>query len=171
MTIKKPSVTAVAIPKSAGAWQRTKPAPAQASRAGRVEVQPAAAVAARISAQVQAVDDESTKATTLRLDPVARAGLEMLRRATGATLNKLVNDAVLMYVSTRSAQLDAMLRDSLQRIAQYRRSDPYFEKSIDGIVQAEAAHTKDDPAEGRMVANHGRGDARDNEPRARRRRR
>lgn len=120
---------------------------------------------------VVAAVDETSRATTLRLDPMARAGLEMLRHATGSTLNKLVNDAVLMYVSTRSAELDAMLRASLARIAAYRRSDPYFEQSVAAIVAAEAAHAGSDPAEGRMVAAKPRPSAAVDKPRARRRRR
>ncbi len=122
-------------------------------------------------AGVVAAVDETSKATTLRLDPMARAGLEILRRATGSTLNKLVNDAVLMYVSTRSAQLDAMLRASLARIEAYRHSDPYFEQSVAASVAAEAAHAGSDPTEGRMVVAKPRPSAAVDKPRARRRRR
>ena len=89
-------------------------------------------------------------ATTLRLDPVVKAGLSKLSQLTRTSLNQLANDALREYVARRTLEVEQELEATLEDLRAYRRSDPGFERAIEAIVQAEAAN-ESDPAEGRVV--------------------
>jgi hypothetical protein len=116
------------------------------------------------------VSDESV-ATTLRLDPAVRHGLTLIRRSTGATMNKLVNEAVALYVADRVKTIEHDLQTALDRIRQYHAIDPTYAAQARAIADEEAAHTRSDPLAGRMVAERGPAPKREPNSRARRRHR
>ena len=87
-------------------------------------------------------------ATTLRLRPELHHGLELLQESLGVTMNKLMNDGLAMFVSTKTAALESDLQAALERIQRYRRSDPTFARDFDAIVAAEVAHQAEDDIEG-----------------------
>jgi hypothetical protein len=87
-------------------------------------------------------------ATTVRLNPETRRGLELLQDALGLTMNKLMNDALALFVSRRTAILQSDLETSLARIKEYRKSDPRFAKDFEEIARAEVKHRGEDPFEG-----------------------
>jgi hypothetical protein len=99
------------------------------------------------------VPDESV-ATTLLLDPAVRHGLTLIRRTTGATMNKLVNEAVALYVADRVKTIEFDLQAALDRVRQYHATDPTYAAQARLIAAEEAAQTRSDPVEGRMVAAH-----------------
>ncbi|MGE0796708.1 MAG: hypothetical protein AB7G13_29070 [Lautropia sp.] len=87
-------------------------------------------------------------ATTLRLRPELHRGLELLQESLGVTMNKLMNDGLAQFVSTKTAALESDLQAALERIRRYRRSDPTFAKDFEAIVAAEVAHQEEDGIEG-----------------------
>ncbi len=114
------------------------------------------------------VPDESV-ATTLRLDPAVRHGLTLIRRSTGVTMNKLVNEAVALYVADRVKTIEHDLQTALDRIRQYHAIDPTYAVQARVIADEEAAHARSDPLAGRMVAD--RSPAPKREPNSRSRKR
>jgi hypothetical protein len=93
-------------------------------------------------------DEAALVATTLRLEPGVRRGLELLQGALGVTLNKLMNEGLAIYVAQRTAALERDMQASLERIKQYRRTDPTFSKAFAAIADEEAMHAHDDPVQG-----------------------
>lgn len=91
------------------------------------------------------------KASTFRIDPPVQQALENLSRALSRPMNGLVNEALRDYVERRSLAVEQDLELTLARLRAYRRRDPDFKAAIDAVVEAEASHGKDDPAEGRVV--------------------
>ena len=65
-------------------------------------------------------------------------------------MNRMINEAVRLYVERQSVQVETDLKDVLERIKAYRRSDPSYKKMWDEFVDAEARYGKDDPVEGRI---------------------
>jgi hypothetical protein len=91
---------------------------------------------------------EDVWVTTLRLRPEIREGLELLQGALGVTMNKLMNDGLAEYVTTRTAVLEADLQTALGRIRRYRQQDPTFSESFAQIAGEEAERPDADPVEG-----------------------
>jgi predicted transcriptional regulator len=95
-----------------------------------------------------AADEKALVATTLRLDPATRRGLELLQDTLGTTLNRLMNEALAIYVAQRTAALQRDVAASLDRIKRYRKTDQTFSKVFAAIAEEEATHGHNDPAEG-----------------------
>ena len=89
------------------------------------------------------------KATTFRLDPALQAGLAVLGRVLKKPLNRLVNEAVQGFIEKRSADIEADLERTIERLKACREKDPRFESAIARFVEAEASLGRDDPMEGR----------------------
>jgi predicted transcriptional regulator len=89
------------------------------------------------------------KATTFRLDPALQAGLAVLGQVLKKPLNRLVNEAVRGFIEKRSAEVEADLGRTIERLKACREKDPRFESAIAQFVEAEASHGRDDPMEGR----------------------
>ena len=115
-----------------------------------------------------AMSDESV-ATTLRLDPAVRHGLTLIRRSTGVTMNKLVNEAVALYVADRVKTIEHDLQTALDRIRQYHAIDPTYAAQARAIAGEEAAHARSDPLAGRMAADRSPAPKREPSSRSRRR--
>jgi predicted transcriptional regulator len=102
----------------------------------------------RASVVPPAANEEVLVATTLRLEPAIRRGLELLQDALGTTLNRLMNEALAIYVAQRTAALQRDVEASLDRIKRYRKTDQTFSKVFAAIAEEEAVHGHNDPAEG-----------------------
>ncbi len=89
------------------------------------------------------------KATTFRLDPALQMGLAVLGQVLKKPLNRLVNEAVQGFIEKRSAEVEADLERTLERLKAYREKDPGFELAIAQFVEAEAGLARADPTEGR----------------------
>ena len=89
------------------------------------------------------------KATTFRLDPALQAGMAVLGQVLRKPLNRLVNEAVRGFIEKRSAEVEADLERTLERLKECREKDPRFESAIAQFVEAEASLGGDDPMEGR----------------------
>jgi predicted transcriptional regulator len=119
---------------------------------GETQLTPEKAQAAvrAISGKSSDVRDTSLrKATTFRLDPALQAGLLVLGRVLKKPLNRLVNEAVQGFIEKRSAEVEADLERTLERLRACRKKDPRFESAIAQFVEAEASLGRDDPMEGR----------------------
>ncbi|PYO03974.1 MAG: hypothetical protein DMD75_33040 [Candidatus Rokuibacteriota bacterium] len=90
------------------------------------------------------------KATTIRLKAELITGLTLLQHILKKPMNRMINEAVRLYVERQSVQVETDLKDVLERIKAYRRSDPSYKKLWDEFVDAEARYGKDDPVEGRI---------------------
>jgi hypothetical protein len=90
----------------------------------------------------------TVKVKSLRLEPAYEAGLGLLKAVLKKPLNKMVNEAVGEYIDRRTAEAEAHLTGTLERLKAYRRGDPAFEQDLAGFVAAEARHGKRDPMEG-----------------------
>lgn len=94
------------------------------------------------------------KATTVRLDPAAQAGLNKLSEILRQPVNKLVNEAVREFVVRRSKQAEDELISALEDLRAYRKLDPDFERSSSEFIESEVS-AKHDPAEGPVVSEIG----------------
>jgi hypothetical protein len=94
---------------------------------------------------------EKAKATTLRLDPQVQKGLEIIQKVDKRPINKLVNEAVRMYVVTRVPRIATDLESLLASVKGYRLRDPDFDVAIDKFVDAEVKLGGADPAEGTVI--------------------
>jgi len=90
------------------------------------------------------------KATTIRLRAELIVGLALLQRILKKPMNRMINEAVRHYVERQSAQVETDLKNVLERVKAYRRSDPSYKKLWSEFVDAEARYGKDDPVEGRI---------------------
>lgn len=97
----------------------------------------------------------SAKASTHRLKPDLQAGLEFLSKALHRPKNKLMNEAVELFVREKSRELEQNLEVTLRALRAYRKKDPHFEKAIGDFVDAEAIGSGQDPLNGHMVAAAG----------------
>ena len=122
-----------------------------------------------LAQQARAVVSDESVATTLRLDPAVRRGLTLIGRTTGVTMNKLVNEAVALYVADRVKTIEHDLQTALDRIRQYHAIDPTYAAQARAIAGEEAAHARSDPLAGRMVADSGPAPKREPNSRSRRR--
>jgi len=89
-------------------------------------------------------------ASTYRIDPTVKAGLEHLSEVTKRSQNDLVNDALKEYVSSQSIALASEYKETARRLKAYRMKDPKFDKVIAATAKAEAKGYND-PAEGVVV--------------------
>lgn len=94
-------------------------------------------------------DPSPPKATTFRLDPALQAGLAVLGQVLKKPMNRLVNEAVRGFIEKRSAEVEADLERTLERLKACRKKDPRFESAIAQFVETEASLGRDDPMEGR----------------------
>jgi hypothetical protein len=78
-----------------------------------------------------------------------------LSKALRRPKNKLMNEAVHLFVQQRSRELEQEMEATLQALRAYRKKDPDFEKAIDDFVDAEASQGGRDPSEGRIIAPPG----------------
>jgi len=95
------------------------------------------------------------KASTHRLRPDVQAGLDNLSKALHRPKNKLMNEAVHLYVQQRNRKLELEMVATLKALRAYRKEDPDFEKAIDDFVAAEVSQAGKDPSEGQIIAPAG----------------
>ncbi len=96
-----------------------------------------------------------TKASTHRLDPDVQAALENLSRLLRQPKNRLINEAVKIYVEQKSRKVEHELESTLKLLRAHRLKDPDFERTIGAFVEAEASLSASDPAEGRTEIAEG----------------
>ena len=63
------------------------------------------------------------KATTFRIEPVVRDGLEKLSTILNKPLNKLANEAIREYVARRISGIEVDLASTLKDLRAYRKRD------------------------------------------------
>lgn len=95
------------------------------------------------------------KASTHRLKPEVQAGLDNLSKVLHRPKNKLMNEAVHLYVRQRSRELEQEMETTLKALRAYRKKDPDFENAIDDLVAAEVSQAGRDPLEGQIIAPAG----------------
>ncbi len=93
------------------------------------------------------------KAFTFRIDPDDQAALARLSKILRRPMNKLIGEAVAVYLAQRSREVERDLEADLERLRAYRRRDPDFEQAIEAFIDAEVS--VDDPLEGRPTAASG----------------
>jgi len=69
--------------------------------------------------------------------------------------NRLINEAVRLYVQQKSREVEHELEDTLRALRTYRQKDPAFKNAINEFIEAEAKFASDDPAEGRQLGAQG----------------
>ncbi|GAB5446960.1 hypothetical protein [Gymnodinialimonas sp.] len=87
---------------------------------------------------------------TLRVEQNLKDHLAKLSEHRQMTMNKLITQALVQFVSKESLAVEEELEASLATLKAYRASDPNFEQAIDGVVTAELS-TDVDPAQGDVV--------------------
>jgi len=97
----------------------------------------------------------SIKASTHRFDPETQTALTQLSKLLKQPKNRLINEAVKLFVQQRSLEMEKQLEDTLKALRSYRRKDPDFEKAIDSFVKAEARLGSSDPVEGKRSPKSG----------------
>jgi predicted transcriptional regulator len=97
----------------------------------------------------------ATKASTHRLDPSVQAALDHLSDLLQRPKNRLINEAVKLYVQQKSREVEQELEGTLKALRADRRQDPDFEGAIEEFVNAEAKMAGSDPAEGGSHAAKG----------------
>jgi len=94
------------------------------------------------------VPTTKTKAKTLRLEPQYENALGFLKAVLGASVNKMVNDAVGQYIQRETARVEVNLGDLLAQVKAYRKADPDFSHAHARVVEAEVRAAGNDPADG-----------------------
>lgn len=89
------------------------------------------------------------KPLTLRSDENTVLALKELSAALGTPVNRIVNDAVKLYLASRIPEVERDLEAQLSRLRAARVSDPDFEAAIARFAEAEAAVA--DPLETVMI--------------------
>ena len=92
------------------------------------------------------------RASTHRLKSEVQVGLDNLSKALRRPKNKLINEAVHVYVQQKSREVEQEMEASLRALRTYRKRDPDFEKVIDDFVAAEVSQAGRDPLEGQIIA-------------------
>ncbi|HEY5373401.1 MAG TPA: hypothetical protein VIK01_06925 [Polyangiaceae bacterium] len=90
------------------------------------------------------------RATTFRLDPALKQGLEVLGKALKTPINRLVNEAVQGFIEKRAAEVQADMERTIARLKACRERDPGFESAISQFVESEASLGRNDPLEGSL---------------------
>lgn len=93
------------------------------------------------------------KATTVRFDKSVHSALNRLSRQKRRPKNKLINDAVALYVEQEAEALAGEAETVLKQIKAYRASDPGFEAAIAAFAEAEGEYGSNNAVEG-AVAKH-----------------
>lgn len=91
------------------------------------------------------------KPSTFRIEPSVRGALEHLSEVLNCSMNQLVNEALEDFIARRSRQVEQDLEATLARLRAHRTRDPHFQEAIAAAVEAEAQHSRDDPAQGEVV--------------------
>jgi hypothetical protein len=92
------------------------------------------------------------KATTFRLDPPVQESLLKLQRFLNVPQNRLVNEAVKVFVEQKTSEVVANVEDLVASVRLHREADPDFEQAIAQLVNAESKLGGTDPVEGSVVA-------------------
>jgi hypothetical protein len=92
------------------------------------------------------------KATTFRLDPPVQESLLKLQRFLNVPQNRLVNEAVKLFVEQKTSEVVANVEELVASVRLHRDADPDFEQAISALVSAEAEFAGEDPVEGKLVA-------------------
>ena len=108
-----------------------------------------------IIARIMQILRMAVKASTHRFDPEVQTALAHLSKVLKQPKNRLINEAVKLYVQQRSQELEEQLEATLKALRSYRRKEPDFEKAIDSFVKAEARFGGSDPVEGTRVTSDG----------------
>jgi hypothetical protein len=90
------------------------------------------------------------KATTYRLDPPVQESLLKLQRFLNVPQNRLVNEAVKLFVEQKTSEVVANVEELVASVRLHRDADPHFEQAISALVNAEAEFAGDDPVEGKL---------------------
>lgn len=85
------------------------------------------------------------KAMTLRLDESLQRSLDQFSELVGKPKNRLVNEAVRMFLEQKISETERDLESTLEALKACRIRDPQFENAIRSFAEAEAAHSADDP--------------------------
>lgn len=88
------------------------------------------------------------KPSTHRLDPAVQVALDHLSVLLRRPKNRLINEAVKLYVEQKSHEVERQLEGTLKALRAYRGQDPDFERSIEAFADAETQLAGTDPAEG-----------------------
>ena len=97
----------------------------------------------------------SVKASTHRFDPEVQTALSHLSKLLKQPKNRLINEAVKLYVQQRSQEVEKQLETTLKALRSYRQKDPDFENAIGSFVKAEARLGSSDPVEGKRMTGDG----------------
>jgi len=92
-----------------------------------------------------------SKISTFRIDPAIHGGLKTLSRLLGKPVNKLVNDALLLYVKAQAGKMHVDLQQDMDLLQQYRDLDPDLTRSVNQAVQREMGYVGQDPVEGELL--------------------
>ncbi len=95
------------------------------------------------------------KAMSLRLDEPLQKSLDQFSALVGKPKNRLVNEAVRLFLEMRVSETERDLRATLDALKACRIQDPNHEKAIRTFVEAEAAHHDADPFECRIEPSKG----------------
>lgn len=95
------------------------------------------------------------KASTHRLKPELQAALDHVSKVLHCPKNRLINEAVALYLQQKIHEIEQDLEASLHALRAYRQRDPDFEESIEAFVNAEAGGGGADPLEGRPFVAEG----------------
>lgn len=131
-----------------GVARESRPKAARKTAASPVRSGATGVKSARANAPVAPA--AKAKATTIRLEPELQRGLELLQGVLHKPVNKMVNEAVAIFVSRRKAEVEADLEAALARLRAYKRRDPDFDAAIQQFAEAEASLGRDDPVEGTL---------------------
>lgn len=89
------------------------------------------------------------QASTFRIETKLQTALRTLSKIARRPMNRLVNEAVELYLRQHGPKAERDLEASLASLRAYRQRDPNFDGAIEAFVEAEA--TLKDPIEGRPV--------------------
>lgn len=95
------------------------------------------------------------KAMTLRLDAELQQSLDQFSSLIGKPKNRLVNEAVRMFLERRISETERDLQATLDALKTCRTRDPDYEKAITDFAEAEITHHDTDPFECRKTPAKG----------------
>ena len=95
------------------------------------------------------------RASTHRLDEALETSLDRLSKILRQPKNRLINEAVKLFVQQRSRELEQELEATLATLRTYRQADPNFEMAISAFAESEGSGARVDPVDGVPVAAAG----------------